>query len=263
MTMKAELITIDSSQLPVIEWQNVRVVTTETLAKGYGASMKNIQDNLANHKARFIEGIHYFKLEGNELQQFKRVPDNIGLVSKYTSQQILWTEKGAARMSKIVDTDEAWSFFEKMENAYFHPIQYQKTLPGNYIQALEALVESEKEKLVILDERDEAIRTKSQISRTREASAMGKLSFATRKNRELTERLGESVKHATITAVKNATGKKYKFAPLRRWCRENHEEATEVPDIRYGQVKSWPAESWLQVYGINLKSLFANSRRIH
>ncbi len=72
-----------------------------------------------------------------------RVPDNIGLVSKYTSQQILWTEKGAARMSKIVDTDEAWSFFEKMENAYFHPIQYQKTLPGNYIQALEALVESE------------------------------------------------------------------------------------------------------------------------
>ncbi len=105
--------------------------------------MKNIQDNLANHKARFVEGIHYFKLEGNELQQFKRVPDNIGLVSKYTSQQILWTEKGAARMSKIVDTDEAWSFFEKMENAYFRPAPSPKALPGNYIQALEALVESE------------------------------------------------------------------------------------------------------------------------
>ncbi|UBX30516.1 KilA-N domain-containing protein [Arsenophonus apicola] len=115
----------------------------------------------------------------------------------------------------------------------------------------------------ISSERDEAIRTKSQISRTREASAMGKLSVATRKNRELTERLGESVKHATITAVKNATGKEYKFAPLRRWCRENQMEATEVPDIRYGQVKSWPAESWLQVYGINLKSLFANSQRTH
>lgn len=125
--MKTELITIDSNQLPIIEWKNVRVVTTETLAKGYGASMKNIHDNLANHKARFVEGIHYFKLEGNELQQFKRVPDNIGLVSKYTSQQILWTEKGAARMSKIVDTDEAWSFFEKMESAYFN----QKSLPND------------------------------------------------------------------------------------------------------------------------------------
>ncbi|WP_334467962.1 antA/AntB antirepressor family protein [Arsenophonus sp. PmNCSU2021_1] len=139
----------------------------------------------------------------------------------------------------------------------------QPSLPGNYIEALEALVISEKEKAVITDQRDQALRTKSQISRTREASAMGKLSVATRKNRELTERLGESFKHATITAVKNATGKEYKFAPLRRWCRENQVEATEVPDIRYGQVKSWPAESWLQVYGINLKSLFANSQRIH
>ncbi|ACQ67632.1 hypothetical protein BJP44_04220 [Candidatus Williamhamiltonella defendens] len=125
--MQTELITIDSNQLPIIEWKNIRVVTTETLAKGYGASMKNIQANLANHKSRFVEGIHYFKLEGNELQQFKRVPDNIGLVSKYTSQQILWTEKGAARMSKIVDTDEAWSFFEKMESAYFN----QKSLPND------------------------------------------------------------------------------------------------------------------------------------
>ncbi|MFS1537687.1 MAG: hypothetical protein ACL7BU_02530 [Candidatus Phlomobacter fragariae] len=53
------------------------------------------------------------------------------------------------------------------------------------------------------------------------------------------------------------------FPPLRRWCRENQVEATEVPDIRYGQVKSWPAESLLHVYGINLKSLFANSKSLH
>ncbi|MFS1539479.1 MAG: antA/AntB antirepressor family protein [Candidatus Phlomobacter fragariae] len=139
----------------------------------------------------------------------------------------------------------------------------QPSLPGNYIEALEALVISEKEKVVITDQRDEAIRTKSQISRFREASALGKLSAATRKNRTLTERLGESVKHATITAVKNATGKEYKFSPLRRWCRENQVEATEVPDIRYGQVKSWPAESWLHVYGISLQSLFANSKSLH
>ncbi|MFS1539337.1 MAG: antA/AntB antirepressor family protein [Candidatus Phlomobacter fragariae] len=139
----------------------------------------------------------------------------------------------------------------------------QPSLPGNYIEALEALVISEKEKAVITDQRDEALRTKSQISRFREASALGKLSAATRKNRTLTERLGESVKHATITAVKNATGKEYKFSPLRRWCRENQVEATEVPDIRYGQVKSWPAESWLHVYGISLQSLFANSKSLH
>ncbi|HDF2341324.1 TPA: ORF6N domain-containing protein [Morganella morganii] len=119
--MKNKLTTIDATTLPVIEWKGVRVVTTETLATGYGASAKNIQDNLLNNKSRFIEAVHYFKLEGDELREFKKVPDNIGLVSKHTSQQILWTEKGAARMSKIVDSDEAWSFFEKMEDAYFRP----------------------------------------------------------------------------------------------------------------------------------------------
>lgn len=119
--MKNKLTTIDATALPVIEWKGARVVTTETLAAGYGSDVKSIQMNLANHKARFIEGEHYFKLEGDELRQLKNCPNSIGSVNKYARNLILWTEKGAARMSKIVDSDEAWSFFEKMEDAYFRP----------------------------------------------------------------------------------------------------------------------------------------------
>lgn len=106
-------------------------------------------------------------------------------------------------------------------------------------------------------ERDEAIRTKSQISRKREASALGKLSAATRRCRDLEERLGESEKHATITRVEKATGKKgkYNYVLLRRWCRENGISPRDVPDERYGSVKSWPDEAWLAVYGIDLKKL--------
>ncbi|MGJ0639095.1 hypothetical protein [Xenorhabdus bovienii] len=52
-----------------------------------------------------------------------------------------------------------------------------------------------------------AERTKSQISRSREAQALGKLSAVTRKCRELEERLGESTKNSTITGVQNATEK--------------------------------------------------------
>lgn len=119
--MKSKLTTIDATTLPVIEWKGVRVVTTETLAAGYGSDVKSIQMNLANHKARFIESEHYFKLEGDELRQLKNCPNSIGSVNKHARNLILWTEKGAARMSKIVDSDEAWSFFEKMEDAYFRP----------------------------------------------------------------------------------------------------------------------------------------------
>ncbi|WP_315985604.1 hypothetical protein [Xenorhabdus bovienii] len=52
-----------------------------------------------------------------------------------------------------------------------------------------------------------AERIKSQISRSREAQALGKLSAVIRKCRELEERLGESTKHSTITGVQNATKK--------------------------------------------------------
>ncbi|MDE9455830.1 hypothetical protein [Xenorhabdus bovienii] len=44
-----------------------------------------------------------YQVEGDELQSLKKVPDNIGLVSKHTSQQILWTERGAANHSKMLD----------------------------------------------------------------------------------------------------------------------------------------------------------------
>ncbi|HIB1530005.1 TPA: Rha family transcriptional regulator, partial [Salmonella enterica subsp. enterica serovar Muenchen] len=109
-------------------------------------------------------------------------------------------------------------------------------------------------------ERDEAIRAKSRISRKREASALGKLSAATRRCRDLEEQLGESTKHATIIKVEKATGGEFDYVPLRRWCKDNGVEAKAVPDERYGSVKSWPAGAWLDIYGIDLKSLFGEKK---
>ncbi|HGJ5864881.1 ORF6N domain-containing protein, partial [Arsenophonus nasoniae] len=92
--MKSELITIDSNQLPVIEWQNVRVVTTETLASGYGTEASNIRMNLSNNKSRFIEGIHYFNVTGEELAHL-RVNNIYAQISNKARAITLYTEKGA------------------------------------------------------------------------------------------------------------------------------------------------------------------------
>lgn len=117
----SELITIDANSLPVIEWKGVRVVTTETLAAGYGVDEANIRMNLSNNRDRFVEGIHIITLKSDALRSFRNQVKDIYSVNKHTTSLTLWTEKGAARMSKIVDSDEAWSFFEKMEDAYFRP----------------------------------------------------------------------------------------------------------------------------------------------
>ncbi|MCV5360188.1 ORF6N domain-containing protein, partial [Escherichia coli] len=62
---------------------------------------------------------HYFKIEKNELREFKNRPETIGLVGKNARSLILWTERGAARHAKMLETDQAWEVFEKLEDCYF------------------------------------------------------------------------------------------------------------------------------------------------
>ncbi|EOL0007810.1 P22AR C-terminal domain-containing protein, partial [Escherichia coli] len=40
-------------------------------------------------------------------------------ISPKTRSLILWTERGAARHAKMLETDRAWEVFEKLEDCYF------------------------------------------------------------------------------------------------------------------------------------------------
>lgn len=185
--------------------------------------------------------------------------DNRGYVSEFLLDrrhtEILITGYDVVRRAAVIDR---WF---KLESGAGRPA-VEFDWRNNPAQLRNILIGFTEQVEQVTAERDEAIRTKSQISRKREASALGKLSAATRRCRNLEEQLGESAKHATITKVEKATSRKgeFKFAPLRRWCRENGVEARDVPDERYGSVKSWPAGAWLAVYGIELKSLFGEKK---
>ncbi|EEW6430118.1 ORF6N domain-containing protein [Escherichia coli] len=142
---------VNPENLPVIEWQGVRVVTTETLAAGYGTTPIRIQQNYIRNEDRFVEGKHFFKISGDELKSFRLSFSES--VNKHTTSLVLWTERGAARMSKIVDTDEAWSFFEKMEQAYFRKATpSSNTIPDfdDPIAAAEAWIEAKKSERLAL-----------------------------------------------------------------------------------------------------------------
>ncbi|MCP6700061.1 ORF6N domain-containing protein [Pseudomonas donghuensis] len=117
--MKTELVPAAASDLQRIEYRCQRVVTTEQLAAGYGTDEVNIRKNLSRNLERFEEGKHYFLLTGSELKGFKNLVPESHLVNKHTSQLILWTERGAARMSKVVDTDQAWGYHEDLVEFYF------------------------------------------------------------------------------------------------------------------------------------------------
>lgn len=249
------VVTQNRFTVPEVYYRNQKVITTESLAIGYGADVKNIQDNFTNNKERFVEGKHYFKLEGNELQEFKSYPDNFGLVNKFARHAYLWTERGASRHAKMLETDQAWDFFELLEDTYFGT-RKNNNLPGNYIEALENLLKAEKEKVVLRLERDVAIETKAWIGHKREATSMATASKAVREKNRLAEKLGESKKHATVLAVEKKLNKKFKWQPLKKWCKENDVEISTVHDDRYGTANSYPSGAWKSAYDVDLAKLF-------
>ncbi|NDJ59457.1 ORF6N domain-containing protein [Enterobacteriaceae bacterium 4M9] len=248
-------IVVHSKPLLVIEWAGVRVVTTETLAEGYGTATIRIQQNHIRNESRFIDGVHFYCLKGDELREFKNRLSSSESVFKHVRSLTLWTEKGAARMSKIVDTDEAWAFFERLEDSYFRP-RDNLSLPQTYEQALENLLAQVKETRQIAEQRDRAVKERLWIGQKREATAMATASVAVREKNRLAERLGEGRKHAAIIPVEKKTGDTYRWQPLRKWCRENGMTAIDVEDKRFGTVKAWPRDAWLAVYGVDLRKLF-------
>lgn len=115
--------TIDVKQLHPMLHRDHPVCTTEMLAQLYGTDTHNLRMNFKNNRARFEEGKHFVTLKGAELQEFKRQVNNIDLPfapSKLASHVSLWTERGAARHAKLLDTDKAWEVYEELEDCYFH-----------------------------------------------------------------------------------------------------------------------------------------------
>lgn len=105
--------------LAPIEFNDQRILTTEQLAEVYGTEANNIKNNFNNHQDQFIEGKHYYLLQGEDLRAFKNQVNDIDLVSKHTAALYLWTERGASRHCKILDTEKAWEQFDNLEDTYF------------------------------------------------------------------------------------------------------------------------------------------------
>ncbi|NFH74166.1 ORF6N domain-containing protein [Clostridium botulinum] len=102
-----------------LEFKNQRIMTTKILAEQFGTEDKIISQNFNRNYERFIEGKHYFKLEGEKLKTFKGYLQNEESL-KFVSILYLWTDRGAARHAKILDTDEAWDVYEELEENYFN-----------------------------------------------------------------------------------------------------------------------------------------------
>ena len=131
----------------------------------------------------------------------------------------------------------------------------QITTPHDYLSALKALVVSEEQKQLAIQERDHAIATKAEIGSRREATAMGRLSAKVKEVEKLKTQLDSSTGFATIKKVQALTGGTYDTYELRRYSKTNRLEIQKAEDANYGSVNSYHKDAWLAVYNINLSNL--------
>ena len=104
-------------ELEIVEYDNVRVVTTKQIAEVYGTDSKTITKDFSRNKNRYIENKHYFVLTGDELKDFKTRGQNVALSN--AKLLYLWTERGALLLAKSINTDKAWEAYERLVDFYF------------------------------------------------------------------------------------------------------------------------------------------------
>ncbi|ENW9128700.1 ORF6N domain-containing protein [Escherichia coli] len=111
---------ISVESLSPITYNHIPVITTELLARLYGTDTNNIKVNHSRNADRFVCGKHFFKVVGDELKNLRvTLSKSQNPISPKTRSLILWTERGAARHAKMLETDQAWDVFEKLEDCYF------------------------------------------------------------------------------------------------------------------------------------------------
>ena len=121
-----------------------------------------------------------------------------------------------------LDTDQAWEKKAKFNDVLVErETQTQPVLPTTYLEALEALVASEKAKLALQAERDEAVRTKAMIGSRREATAMNTASQKskecarlTTENEELKDAVGRGSSWRTVSMMKAEWIREFGHAPV-------------------------------------------------
>lgn len=107
------------NNLQIIEHEGIRVLTTQQLSEVYETSTENIKQNFKRNKERFNEGRDYYLLKGEQLKEILQVTNSHLQNQSKIRSMYLWTERGANRHSKILDTDQAWKQFDVLEETYF------------------------------------------------------------------------------------------------------------------------------------------------
>lgn len=113
----------------ITEYLGKRVLTTAQMAECYGVKRNTIVKNFERNRDKYVDGVHFLCLEGEEKREFLNRRQNV-TGSKNAGKIYLWSERGVLLHAKSLNSDKAWAVYEKLVDFYFHTRQ-QSSFDGS------------------------------------------------------------------------------------------------------------------------------------
>ncbi|EKO1913588.1 ORF6C domain-containing protein [Clostridium botulinum] len=167
-----------ATEIKPVEVNGKRVLTTEQLGEVYEVEEVRIRQGFSRNQDKFQEGKHYFKLQGEELKQFKR--EYLKDTSLKLNSLMLWTERGANRHCKILDTDKAWEQFDNLEETYFR-VKENKLPP----MSIEDIIITQLKEQKKIKREQQQLKEEQNIVKTRLTGLEGKMTIDYAQQEEL------------------------------------------------------------------------------
>lgn len=148
-------------EIPVVEGgfgENAKCVSDKTVAEIHGIKMYHARELISKNKKRFQQGIDFIDLKERIGQNDTlELLQGLGYAKQSTTQAAhiyLFSERGYAKLIKIMDTDLAWEIHDKLIDEYFvmrkivdiESWREKFYIPQTYGDALQLSAQLQKEK---------------------------------------------------------------------------------------------------------------------
>ncbi|MDC9590880.1 ORF6N domain-containing protein [Xenorhabdus sp. XENO-10] len=114
-----EVITINKTQMPVVEYQGQRVVTFSMIDQVHARPEGTAKAAFNRNNHRFVQGVDYQVLSQDDIRT--DLPD--GLFSKFAPNGIVLFESGYLMLTKPFNDDVAWQVQRELVSNYFRKPQ--------------------------------------------------------------------------------------------------------------------------------------------
>lgn len=241
--MTTQLVTIGSTEIPLVSYQNQPVVTFAMIDKVHQRPEGTASRAFRSNRERFTEEKHFYLIDSKGLDVLRR--EFPGVFGANAPQAMLITERGYLKLVKTFSDDLAWDVQDQLIDGYFRaktltPVSDIDAMLQQHAMIGRALVEMKAQREAVQVIQQDMTTVKSDIAEIKAALPSSKThttirAFAAihniRLNPKTAQRLGKRCAHLALQ-----TGRAI-----------NH-----IPDDLYGTVNAYPMDLVEQVFADEL-----------